>query len=105
MWQTQTIPEVRRGVSAGIALANNTLIWAGGKNGLFGASASALNTGGNVMWAWQIYSSGNDKPSENMNASVAVDAAGTIYGIATFPSIGSSAFAIGSDGLRNGVLR
>ena len=87
------------GVSAGIALANNTLIWAGGKNGLFGASASALNTGGNVMWAWQIYSSGNDKPSENMNASVAVDAAGTIYGIATFPSIGSSAFAIGSDGV------
>ena len=85
------------GVSAGIALANNTLIWAGGKNGLFGASA--LNTGGNVMWAWQIYSSGNDKPSENMNASVAVDAAGTIYGIATFPSIGSSAFAIGSDGV------
>ena len=82
------------GVSAGIALANNTLIWAGGKNGLFGASASALNTGGNVMWAWQIYSSGNDKPSENMNASVAVDAAGTIYG-----SIGSSAFAIGSDGV------
>lgn len=69
------------GVSAGIALANNTLIWAGGKNGLFGASASALNTGGNVMWAWQIYSSGNDKPSENMNASVAVDATGTIYGI------------------------
>ena len=65
------------GVSAGIALANNTLIWAGGKNGLFGASASALNTGGNVMWAWQIYSSG----------------------IATFPSIGSSAFAIGSDGV------
>ena len=87
------------GVSAGIALANNTLIWAGGKNGLFGASASALNTGGNVMWAWQIYSSGNDKPSENMNASVAVDATGTIYGIATFPSIGSSAFAIGSDGV------
>ena len=87
------------GVSAGIALANNTLIWAGGKNGLFGASASALNTGGNVMWAWQIYSSGNDKPSENMNSSVAVDAAGTIYGIATFPGIGSSAFAIGSDGV------
>lgn len=86
------------GVSAGIALANNTLIWAGGKNGLFGASASALNTGGNVMWAW-LYSSGNDKPSENMNASVAVDATGTIYGIATFPSIGSSAFAIGSDGV------
>ena len=34
-----------------------------------------------------------------MNASVAVDATGTIYGIATFPSIGSSAFAIGSDGV------
>ncbi len=75
------------------------------KERLIRASASALNTGGNVMWAWQIYSSGNDKPSENMNASVAVDATGTIYGIATFPSIGSSAFAIGSDGLRNGVLR
>lgn len=87
------------GVSAGIALANNTLVWSGGKNGLFGASASALNTGGNVTWAWQVYSSGNDKPSENMNGSVAVDGTGTIYGIATFPGIGSSAFAMGSDGV------
>ena len=87
------------GVSAGIALANNTLVWSGGKNGLFGVSASALNAGGNVMWAWQVYSSGNDKPSENMNGSVAVDGAGTIYGIATFPAIGSSAYAMGSDGV------
>lgn len=64
----------------GIVLANNTLVWGGGKNGLFGASASALNAGGNVMWAWQVFSSGDDKPSENMNGSPAVDEAGTIYG-------------------------
>ena len=85
------------GVSAGIVLANNTLVWGGGKNGLFGASASALNAGGNVMWAWQVFSSGDDKPSENMNGSPAVDEAGTIYGTATFAGMGSSAFAIGSD--------
>lgn len=87
------------GVSAGVVLVNNTLVWAGGKNGLFGASASALNAGGNVMWAWQVYSTGNDKPSENMNGSLAVDASGTIYGIATFPGMGSCAFALGSDGM------
>lgn len=87
------------GVSAGIVLANNTLVWGGGKNGLFGASASALNAGGNVMWAWQVFSSGDDKPSENMNGSPAVDEAGTIYGTATFPGMGSSAFAMGSDGV------
>ena len=72
------------GVSAGIVLANNTLVWGGGKNGLFGASASALNAGGNVMWAWQVFSSGDDKPSENMNGSPAVDEVGTIYVTATF---------------------
>ncbi|MEB3376055.1 hypothetical protein SFC43_33310 [Bacteroides sp. CR5/BHMF/2] len=38
-----------------------------------------------------------------MNGSVAVDGAGTIYGIATFAGIGSSAFAMGSDGVENGV--
>lgn len=34
-----------------------------------------------------------------MNASVAVDGNGTIYGIATFPGMGSSAYAVGSDGV------
>lgn len=88
------------GVSAGLVLTSDqTIIWAGGKNGLFGASANALNNGGNVPWSWQVYSSGDDKPSQNMNGSLAIGADGTIYGIATFPSTGSSVFAIGSDGI------
>lgn len=88
------------GVSAGLILTSDkTIIWAGGKNGLFGASAAALNAGGNVVWSWQVYNSGDDKPSENMNGSPAIGADGTIYGVATFPSTGSSVYAIGSDGL------
>lgn len=88
------------GVSAGMILTKDqTVIWTGGKNGLFGAPAATLNAGGNVTWSWQIYSSGGDKPSENMNGSLAVDANGIIYGIGTFPSTGSSVFAVGSDGL------
>ena len=34
-----------------------------------------------------------------MNGSPAVDEAGTIYGTATFAGMGSSAFAMGSDGV------
>lgn len=88
------------GVSAGLVLTSDkTIVWTGGKNGLFGASAAALNAGGNVVWSWQVYSTGDDKPSQNMNGSLAVGADGTIYGVATFPSTGSSVFAMGSDGL------
>lgn len=87
------------GVSAGIVQVNNTLVWAGGKNGLFGVSAAALQTGGNVMWAWQVYNAGDDKPSDNLNTSLAVDQSGTVYGIATFSGKGSCAFAMGSDGV------
>lgn len=87
------------GVSGGLVLTKDqTVIWSGGKNGLFGASAVALNAGGNVMWSWQIFSSGDDKPSENMNATLAIDSNGTIYGIGTF-GIGTIAYAIGSDGI------
>lgn len=88
------------GVSAGLVLTSDkTIVWTGGKNGLFGASAAALNAGGNVMWSWQVYSSGDDKPSENMNGSLAIGEDGTIYGVATYPSTGSSVFAISSDGI------
>lgn len=87
------------GVSGGLVLTKDqTIIWSGGRNGLFGASASALNAGGNVMWSWQIFNAGDDKPTENMNASLAIGADGTIYGLGTLGT-GTVAYAVGSDGI------
>jgi len=87
------------GVTSGLVITKDgTVVWAGGANGFFGASATQLAQGGNVVWAWQVMSTGDDKPSANPNGSMAVAADGTIYAIVTLGS-GTHVLALSSDGL------
>lgn len=88
------------GVSAGIILTEDqTVIWSGARNGIFGASASGLKAGGNSTWSWRIYYEGDDRPSSNANASLAIGANGIIYGIASYDGMGGAAYAINSNGI------
>lgn len=87
------------GVTTGLVITgDNVVIWAGGANGFFGASATQLTQGGNVIWSWQIMNAGDDKPSTNPNGSMAIASDGTVYAIATLGS-GTHVIALGSDGL------
>lgn len=87
------------GVTSGLVMTkDNTIVWAGGANGFFGASATLLGNGGNVVWSWQVMSTGDDKPSANPNGSPAIGSDGTIYTIVTLGS-GTHVIALGSDGL------
>ncbi|MDR0700649.1 MAG: PQQ-binding-like beta-propeller repeat protein [Tannerella sp.] len=87
------------GVSGGLVMTKNkTLIWAGQNNGFFSVSATALASGGNTTWNWNIYNAAPNKTSDYPNGSPAVDADGTIYVGATFAADDNRVLAFTADG-------
>jgi hypothetical protein len=87
------------GMRSGVLLTKDKrLVWGGGTNGFFSVSATALATGGNVAWDWQVYSAAPNKPSTNPDGSMAIAADGTVYFAATFAADNNKVVALNADG-------
>lgn len=73
------------GVKCGLVLTkDNTIIWGGAKNGMFGVSATSLANSGNTVWAWNIL---KDNLTSEANSSPAIDSKGIVYAIVTISEV------------------
>lgn len=93
------------GVTAGTILTKNKkLIWTGGTNGVFGASAIDLSTSAasGTPFLWDIYGSSDVDASLSLNAngSMAVDAQSNVYMLGTFSTQGGSVVSFTDDGVK-----
>jgi glycerophosphoryl diester phosphodiesterase/PKD repeat protein len=86
------------GVSCGVIVDNDKLIWTGSKNGLFGGSRTAVDAGPTSDYWQKLNDSGTTKATQDMNASLAIDATGYIYGIATQADLGGVAYCVSPAG-------
>jgi outer membrane protein assembly factor BamB len=95
------------GVTAGTILTKNKqLIWSGGTNGFFGASATNLSTvaSSGTPYTWQIFNSTDaSSVALNANGAMAVDAAGNIYAVATLSAEGGSVVSFSENGAKRWI--